>query len=381
MKIVAADNVVYAREAFSTLGHVEVVPAKQLDRAAVADADILVIRSTNKAGEELLSGSRVTFVGSAVIGTDHMDMEWMDRQGILYASAPGCNANSVSEYVTAALLEPGLRRGRELAGRSIGVVGVGNVGSRVVAKAGALGMHVVQNDPPLARQTGEERFRPVKEVKQCDFISLHTPLTKDGPDATWHMVNEEWLAGVKPGAVLINAARGAVVDQAAMLDAVRSGRLSALALDVFEGEPDISPEPVEAADIATPHVAGHSFDGKVIGTAIVYEAACRMLGRVPSIDLRAIMPAPPVPEVTVTGAGCVEEVLRRTIKAVYDIMADDASLRRDVARFSDLRRDYPVRREFHNTALKFDRCPDGAREKLLALGFRDNSIRMAKEDR
>jgi len=369
MKIVAADNVTYAREVFGTLGSVEIVPVREITAARVAGADMLIVRSTNRVDEALLAGGSVRFVGSAVIGTDHMDLAWLKRQGIQWAGAAGCNANSVSEWLTAALLELACRDGYELAGRSIGVIGVGNVGTRVAAKCRALGMRVVQNDPPLQRRTGEAGFRPIEEVKQCDFITLHTPLTRAGEDATWHLVDARWLAGVKPGAVLVNAGRGPVVDERAMLDALRSGRLSALVLDVYEGEPDVRPEPVQAARVATPHIAGHSFDGKAAGTAMVYEAACRFLGREPAIDVRALMPAPPVPELTVNGQGAVQEVLRRTVRCVYDIMEDDARFRGDVTQFSALRRNYPVRREFQNTGLRFEGAADEVRAALLALGF------------
>lgn len=378
MKTVATDDIPYAREAFGTLGEVSVVPAREMSKGLVADADLLIVRSTTKVDEKLLAGGNVRFVGSAVAGTDHVDQDWLARQGIVFAGAAGCNANSVAEYVTAALLELAARGGYELAGRSIGVVGVGNVGSRVAAKAEALGMTVIPNDPPLQRRTGEARFRPIEEAKAADFVTLHVPLTREGPDATRHMVDGRWLEGMKPGAVLLNTSRGAVVEEAAILGAVRSGRVSALVLDVYEDEPAISPEPVRAADIATPHIAGHSFDGKVAGTAAIYEAACRMLGRAPAVDVRLLMPEPPVPELTVTGGGTIEEIIGRTVRSVYDITADDARLReaaranaRDTAgAFRALRKSYPVRREFRNTALRFEGCPAEARRMLLALGFR-----------
>jgi erythronate-4-phosphate dehydrogenase len=379
MKTVATDDIPYAGEAFGVLGGMRVVPAREMSKGLVADADLLIVRSTTKVDEQLLAGGNVRFVGSAVAGTDHVDRDWLARQGIPFAGAAGCNANSVAEYVTAALLELAARGGYELGGRSIGVVGVGNVGSRVAAKAEALGMTVIPNDPPLQRRTGEARFRPIEEAKAADFVTLHVPLTREGPDATRHMVDGRWLEGMKPGAVLLNTSRGAVVEEAALISAARSARVGALVLDVYENEPAISPEPVRAADIATPHIAGHSFDGKVAGTAVIYEAACRMLGREPAVDVLSLMPKPPVPELTVTGGGAIEEIVRRTVRSVYDITADDARLRKaaeagphDVAQaFGALRKSYPIRREFHNTTLRFEGCAAEARRKLLALGFRD----------
>jgi erythronate-4-phosphate dehydrogenase len=239
-------------------------------------------------------------------------------------------------------------------------------------------MTVIPNDPPLQRRTGETRLRPIEEAKAADFVTLHVPLTRQGQDATYHMVDGRWLDGMKPGAVLLNTSRGAVVAEAAILGAVRSGRVNALVLDVYENEPAISPEPVRAADIATPHIAGHSFDGKVAGTAVIYAAACQMLGHGPAMDVRSLMPEPPIPALPVAHGCAIEEMVRRTVRSVYDITADDARLREameanacDTAgAFRALRKSYPIRREFCNTALHFEGCPPEARRMLLALGFR-----------
>ena len=377
MKIVASEDVLYAQEAFSTLGTVELAPARNITRELLADAGMLIVRSTTRVDAALLAGSRVRFVGSAVAGTDHLDTEWMERQGIAWASAAGCNANSVAEYLTAALLVMASRIGCDLAGKSIGVIGVGNVGSRVVAKARALGMTVIQNDPPLARETGEARFRPIEEALEADFVTLHVPLTREGPDATHHMIGRDRLRRMRQGAVLINASRGPVVEPDAAVEARADGHLGGLVLDVYEGEPAVSPQHVEAADIATPHIAGHSLDGKVAGTAIVYEAACRLLDRQPTVDLYGLMPVPPVPHLTVSADGEVEEIVRRTVLKVYDIEADDARLREALKAhpegaaeaFQALRKHYPTRREFPGTRVEFERCPERARRVLLGLGF------------
>jgi len=269
------------------------------------------------------------------------------------------------------------KEGRELAGGSIGVIGVGNVGSRVIKKARALGMTVVENDPPLARQTGDPRYRSLEEALACDVVTLHVPLTREGPDATWHMAGRSFFERMRRGAVFFNSSRGAVMVEQDLKEAMGSGRLGAVVLDVWEGEPAIDPAMVEMADIATPHIAGHSLDGKAAGTQMIYEAACRFLGVAPTQDARRYLPPPQVPRLKVTGPGTARDIVRRTVCRIYDIMADDARLR-EILRvptekrgqfFDGLRRNYPVRREFYNTALSFEGCPQAARAALLGLGF------------
>jgi len=377
--IVADDNIPYVEQLFGSLGKVRTVPGRQITPRAVADADLLLTRSTVKVNEDLLAASRVRFVATATIGTDHVDQPYLARRGIQFASAAGSNANSVAEYVMAALLVLAARHGWELAGKSIGVVGVGNVGSRVVAKARALGMSVVQNDPPLARRTGEPRFRPLEEALACDVVTLHVPLTRQGPDATWHMADRSFFERMRPGAVFLNSSRGSVVAQDDLKQAIRSGRPGAVVLDVWEGEPAIDPEMLSMVQVGTPHIAGHSLDGKAAGTQMIYEAACRFLGAEPSQNARDYLPPPDVPLLVVEGRGALEDIVRRAVMRIYDILADDARLR-PIAQvppeergkfFDSLRRDYPVRREFYNTALSFRGCPQRAREALLGLGFRE----------
>lgn len=379
MKIVADKNIPYVREAFASLGSVRTVSGGEISAEVVADADLLLTRSTIMVDEQLLGRSRARFVATATAGVEHVDQEYLARRGIEFASAPGSNANSVAEYVAEALLVLAERGGWSVAGKTIGVVGVGNVGSRVVQKARALGMSVLENDPPLARRTGESRFVDMREIVKADVVTLHVPLTREGRDATYHMVDAAFLGEMKPGAVLINAARGPVVVEEDLKRAIKSGRLAAVVLDVWDNEPEVSTELLEMVDIGTPHIAGHSLDGKVAGTAMVYEAACRFLGVEPTVDVRMFLPPPEVPEIIVDGGGDPEAIVRATATQVYNVLDDDARLREISAVppaergefFASLRRNYPVRREFYNTALSFRDCPQQARTALLRLGFRD----------
>lgn len=200
MQIIADQNIPFVKECFSGIGDVTLTSGRAVTPDLVKDADILLVRSITKVNADLLAGSSVKFVATATIGTEHVDQDYLAGRGIGFASAPGSNANSVAEYIVAALLTLGKKHKFQLEGKSIGVVGVGNVGSKVQKKCAALGMKVVLNDPPLARQTGDAKYRPLQELYGCDFITMHTPLTKDGSDPTYHLANEQLFAAMKQGA-------------------------------------------------------------------------------------------------------------------------------------------------------------------------------------
>jgi len=378
MKIVADENIPLVREAFERIGQVVTVSGRGMSAELLADADVLLVRSVTSVGSELLAGSSVRFVATATIGTDHLDGEFLRKRSIGWSSAAGSNAKSVAEYVVAALLSLAGRHGVRLAGKTLGVVGVGNIGSVLVRYAEALGMTVVQNDPPLHRETGEERFRPIEEIFGCDFITLHVPLTRRGPDATWHMVNAAFLARMKPDAWLINTSRGPVVRGEHLLASLESARIGGAALDVWQGEPDIDVRLLERVSLGTPHIAGYSFDGKVNGTKMIFDATCRHFGLSASWDPAPLMPPPAQPclEVDSHGEDC-QAVVGATVRQIYDIERDDAALRRIIDQpvgmrgsyFDSLRREYPVRREFGNTELAVS-PPDAAPARVLReLGF------------
>lgn len=380
MKIVCDNNLPFAAEAFGTLGEVTLLDGRAIRPADVRDADVLITRSTTKVTRELLAGSHVRFYGSAVIGTDHIDIPYLESAGIPWSAAPGCNAESVSNYLVAALLVLGGRHGFRLEGRTLGVIGVGNVGRRVVAKGHTLGLRVLACDPPRQRDpadTEARAFVPLARIlAEADIVTCHVPLTCEGPDATWHMLDDAACAALRPGTVVVNAARGEVVRTDALL-AVLGKRVAHAAIDCWEGEPAYRPDLLRVADIATPHIAGHSYEGKVNGTMTVYRRACQVLGRPPTFEPR--LPLPPVPELTLDAAGREDEdVLREAALAVYDIIGDDARLRAscvadDVARaraFDRQRKQYPVRREFHATAATLRGGSEALRAKLAGLGFR-----------
>jgi len=360
MKIIADANIPFVCECFSSIGEVTALGGRQITASVVADADVLLVRSITPVDAALLAGSRVRFVATATIGFDHIDADFLKRNDIGFASAPGSNANSAAEYVVAGLLEVGRRCDLDLEGKSIGIVGVGNVGSRVARKCAALGMEVLLNDPPLERQTGEAKYRPLEELLDCDFITLHTPLTLEGPDKTYHLADQRFFESLKKRGVFVNAARGGVMDSQALKAAMRAGRLRAVVLDVWENEPDIDTELLKMADIGTPHIAGYSLDGKIAGMIMIYKSACKYFGLEPKFDVEDFLPAPSVPQLKPNlDVGNEQSVLLDAVQKVYRIDQDDVRLRRLLDKpagkrgeyFDSLRKNYPVRREFQNTKI------------------------------
>ena len=381
MRIVADQNIPFVRECFSSIGDVTLSGGRDITPELVKDADILLVRSITKVNEALLVGSSVKFIATATIGTEHVDQDYLAANDIGFASAPGSNANSVAEYIVAALLTLGKKKKFQLEGKSIGIVGVGNVGSKVEAKCRGLGMNVVLNDPPLERQTGDPKYRPLEEVFNCDFVTLHTPLTKDGPDATYHMADETFFASMKQGAVFINTSRGKVQDEAALKKAMQSGKLSGVVLDVWETEPTVDPWLLQNVDLSTPHIAGYSFDGKVAGMIMIYNACCEHFGLHAVHTAADFLPEPEVPQIQIEKrppAGQEEAALHSIVQQVYVINRDDFNMREILLQpenersgwFDMLRREYPQRREFQNTKVILPGIECCEVNKLSDIGFK-----------
>lgn len=380
MKIIADANIPFVKECFSSVGEVEVFPSRQIIRSVVDDADCLLVRSVTKVGSDLLSGSKISFVGTATIGFDHIDTEYLKQNNIGFASSQGSNANSVAEYLVAALLSVGEKHDIELANKSIGIIGVGNVGSRVEKKARALGMKIFLNDPPLQRQTGDLKYLPIEQLFNCDFVTVHTPLTFDGVDKTFHLVNEKFFESLKTDCVFINTSRGGVVDTNALKAAIKTGRLGSVVLDVWENEPDIDNELLRKVDIGTPHIAGYSLDGKIAGMIMIYRAVCTHFGLETKFDAESFLPEPMVGEIRIEPSNGLEQnIIHKTVQQVYPINRDDFNTREILMVpaaergrfFDDLRKNYPVRREFQNTELEFSAVMNKSLvEKFKGIGFR-----------
>ncbi len=378
LKIVVNKNTPGVVETFSRFGEVLAYGTKEVNRETVRDADLLIVRSETQVGKELLEGSRVRFVGTVTIGTDHIDLDYLRKKGIAFASAPGSNSTSVAEYVAAALLTWSYRKRTSLKGKSLGVVGVGNVGSKVALVGEALGMVLLLNDPPLARQTGEAKFLPLDRLMEADFVTLHVPLTKSGADATHHLFGEQRIRRMKPASVLLNTSRGSVVETSALKHALVSNHLAGAVLDVWEQEPEIDTDLLTRVTLGTPHIAGYSLDGKLNAVRMVYEEACGFLklpadgsppagyptGDLPGIEIPATLSDP-------------EHIVRCAVQYAYDIELDDTFLRKIEmknqsergAYFMQLRAGYRVRREFAHRTVLLTRGQSKSREALEKLGF------------
>jgi erythronate-4-phosphate dehydrogenase len=379
LKVVCAASVWQGREAFSSLGDVDVIPDGRIDAEAVRDADALIIRSKTTVDEALLRHSALRFVATATAGFDHLDEAALARHDVAWAYAPGCNATSVKEYVVAALLELAQRNHCLLEDKTLAVIGVGQVGSRVAQAAEALGMRVLLNDPPRAIAAGGDEFLPLERVlPEADVVTLHVPLTRQGPYATDHMGDCRFFAQLKPGALFVNASRGEVVDSEALLLALDRGMAACAVLDVWEDEPYISTEVLDRVDLGTPHIAGYSLDGKAAGTIAVYDEACHFF-ELERTWSPLTLPAPESARLEVDARGRTDqEVLCHLVKQAYDVCRDDAALRaapRDdehavAAHFTRLRVEYPVRREFSSIEVVLHNAPERLREKGRRLGFR-----------
>jgi erythronate-4-phosphate dehydrogenase len=379
VKIIADRNIPFVAECFSSMGEVKVVSGREMTAEVVRDADVLLVRSVTPVNSELLAGSKVRFVATATIGFDHVDVAYLAENEIGFASAPGSNANSAAEYVVAALLCVARKKRVDLEGKSIGIVGVGNVGSRVARKAAALGMRVYLNDPPLQRQTGDAKYLQIEALYDCDFVTFHTPLTFEGIDKTFHLADEKFFKSLKAGCVFLNTSRGGVVDSAALKAAIRAGKFGAVVLDVWENEPNIDTELLEMVDIGTPHIAGYSLDGKIAGMIMIYEAACKYFGLEPRHSIEDFLPEPSVPQLEIDPkAGTEQEIVQQAAEKIYDINRDDSDLRQVFDRpveergefFDGLRKNYSVRREFQNTQVVLQSPCKGLTEKLAGIGFR-----------
>lgn len=381
MKIIADQNIPFVKECFSSIGDVTLTGGRDVTPELVKDADVLLVRSITKVNADLLAGSSIKFVATATIGTEHVDQDYLTENGIGFASAPGSNANSVAEYIVAALLTLGKKYKFRVEGKSIGIVGVGNVGSKVQTKCAALGMNVVLNDPPLQRQTDDDKYRPLEELYDCDFITMHTPLTKDGPDPTYHLAGEPFFDSMKQGAFFINSSRGKVHDEAALKNAMQSDKLAAVVLDVWETEPKVDSWLLQNIDLSTPHIAGYSFDGKVGGMIMIYEACCQHFGLHVAHTAQDFLPEPEVEEIVITPEQLKqdeEKIIHDTVQQIYVINRDDFNMREILlqpddqqgAWFDGLRKNYPVRREFQNTKVIVPGIDCCLVNKVAGIGFK-----------
>lgn len=382
MRIVADENIPLLDEFFAGFGEIRRLPGRSIDAAAVADADLLLVRSVTQVNRALLDGSPVKFVGTCTIGTDHLDLDYFQQAGITWASAPGCNARGVVDYVLGSLLVLAEQQGVDLATRTYGIVGAGQVGSRLLKVLRALGWRVLVCDPPRQAMEGGDFVSLQQVLDECDVISLHTPLERLGEHSTYHLFDHARLAALKPGSWLINASRGAVLDNQALRELLAQRSDLQVVLDVWEGEPQADVELAALCRIATPHIAGYSLDGKLRGTAQIYQALCQHLGVAPSAELAQLMPAAWLSELTIDASADPAWALASICRAVYDPRRDDADFRRSLqgdaasrrAAFDGLRKHYPMRREIDGLKVSVKGDAPALVSLVQALGARLNQL-------
>ena len=376
MLIVADENIPLIEEFFADFGEIRRLPGRQINRADVLDADVLLVRTVTKVDRELLEGSAVRFVGTCTIGTDHLALDYFQQAGIQWSSAPGCNARGVVDYVLGSLLTLAEIEGVDLTQRTYGVIGAGEVGGRLINVLCALGLKVLVCDPVRQAAEGGDYVSLEQIIEQCDVLSLHTPLNKTGDYPTWHLFDQQRLEQLKPGTWLINASRGPVVDNVALREVLTRREDLQAVLDVWEGEPQVDVELADLCVLATPHIAGYSLDGKQRGTAQIYQALCDFLGHTLQVKLADLLPAPWLAKVELSADSDPGWAMAMICRGVYDPRRDDADFRRSLIgsvqeqklAFDALRKHYPIRREIEGLPVHIEGESVALNQLVKALG-------------
>ena len=371
MKIIIDDKIPYIRGAFEGVAEVVYLSGSKTTPEIAKDADAIVTRTRTICNEKLLAGSSVKFIATATIGYDHIDTDFCDVAGIKWTNAPGCNSKSVEQYIASTLMVLAKTRKLDLKDLCIGVVGVGNVGSEVARICDLMGMKVLLNDPPRERAEGSAAFVSLKQVMdKADIITLHVPLNMKGEDATFHLGSGDFFSGLSRKPILINSCRGEVVETNAVKAALKKGQISGFVCDCWENEPDIDLELLAMTEIATPHIAGYSKDGKATGSQMSVQAISQFfnLGLENWQPSGVELPANPVFELDGTGLS-EQEIIANAILATYDIRKDDHTFRKNTAQFEQLRGDYPTRREFPAFTIAPKNVSERTLDILEKLGF------------
>jgi erythronate-4-phosphate dehydrogenase len=372
MKIVADDKIPFLKGVLEPYAEVVYLPGKEINKKILTGADALLTRTRTKCTESLLKDTGVRFIGTATIGFDHIDLQYCEKNKIFWTNAPGCNSTSVQQYMAAALLKMASEFRVSLKNKTIGIIGVGNVGSKVEKLAGSLGMDVLLNDPPRARKEGEKNFVSLGAILyESDIVSLHVPLNVVGEDKTYHLFNEKSFKKMKKGAWFFNTSRGEVTETAGLKKALASGKLGGAVIDVWEHEPDIDLDLMAKTFLATPHIAGYSTDGKANGTSIVVNSLCKFFNLPLKNWYPKNIPAPVKAVFSIDGIGKTDEdILREAVLHTYNIDEDNINLRFSPSDFEKQRGDYRTRREFQAFTIKLNGGTKKVCKMLEGLGFK-----------
>ncbi|MEZ5199145.1 MAG: 4-phosphoerythronate dehydrogenase [Bacteroidales bacterium] len=374
MKFVADDKIPFLKGVLEKYAEVHYLPGNAISNIHLKDADALLTRSITQCNKELLSNTSVKLIATATIGDDHIDKDYCQKNNITWASAKGCNAAAVEQYFTAGLLALASKHDIDLKGKTIGIIGVGNVGTKIQQVSKLLGLMVLANDPPRERSEGKAGFASLAEIqKQADIISLHTPLNHEGIDKSFHLMDQDFFDGLQKAVIFINTSRGAVVNTSALKNAINNGKVSHAILDVWENEPEIDQELLQMAAIATPHIAGYTLEGKANGTTMIVQEIAKFF----NLDLKNWKAEVPASKTILTynWEGLTErEILQEVFSRVYPILQDDKKLRANPDKFEFLRRAYNYRRENNTYVLNREGLPEQLQQILAQLGFNFNEI-------
>ena len=372
IRIISDDKIPFLRGVLEPYAEVVYLPGKQIDNEVLRKADALMVRTRTKCNESLLTGTNVKFIGTATIGYDHIDTKFCESSGIIWTNAPGCNSSSVQQYIAAALLKAAFAFNFSLGDKTIGIVGVGNVGSKVEKLSQILGMNILLNDPPRSRNEGKAKFVNLGTLlAESDIVTVHVPLSFAGEDKTYHLFDDNNFRKMKKGAWFFNSSRGEVTDTFSLKKVLGTDKLCGAVLDVWENEPDIDLELMKKAFIATPHIAGYSTDGKANGTAMIVNSLCRHFDLPVNNWYPFDIPVPPVASLTIDAEGkSDDDIIREAVLNTYDIEDDDSKLRSSPGDFERIRGDYPLRREFPAFTVSLNGGNEKILNKLGQMGFK-----------
>jgi erythronate-4-phosphate dehydrogenase len=372
IRIIADDKIPFLKGILDPFADITYLPGSLIGHHQLKEADALLVRTRTKCTEPLLKDTKVSFIGTATIGFDHIDTRYCENNNIFWTNAPGCNSSSVQQYIAAALLKMSEDFKFRLRDKTIGIIGVGNAGSKVEKFTRLLGMNVLLNDPPRARKEGNEHFVDLDTLfKESDIITIHVPLNIVGEDKTYQLINDISVRKMKKGVWLINTSRGEVAVTSCLKKALNAGKLRGVILDVWENEPDIDLELLDKAFLATPHIAGYSTDGKANGTAMIINALCEAFKLPVRNWYPDVIPQPHIHEIAINAKSKdPEEILREAVFHTYNITEDDIKLRFSPHDFEKQRGDYPVRREFTAFSINLTGGTKKIKGMLENLGFK-----------
>lgn len=367
--IIIDDAVPFAQEMFSSLGKVTCIPGKEIQPKHLKTADALIVRSRTQVNQSLIEKSPVQFVGSTVVGLDHIDQPLLKAKKIAFYSAQGCNANSVAEYVITCIINYAKQKHMHLEGKTLGIIGVGNVGKQVQQKAIALGLTVLANDPPRQVKETDKEFVNLETALTADIISFHTPLNFTGQHPSHHLLNQNNFHQVNQQALIINAARGGIIDENSWINYVYQAPNLTSIIDCWENEPTINTKLHAIASIATPHIAGHALEAKIKGSLMAYKELCSFWNQTESTDWQQHLPKMPNTihaETTSSTQSDIYAILAQCYQPINDHQAINLT---NSADFESYRRHYPIRREWSEYHVKTNPNPL-LRKKLISLGFK-----------